>query len=322
MHTNGNRKGVSRRQFFNSIRGAGTGSEGEKTGGASPTKPFPEGKYVDFHVHLGLQWAVDLEALSAGALVQWMDANDISQAVVHPLVSPEALDHLVTNDYVLRETMPYRDRLIPFAAIDPRTPLETWGSSAVDMLKKYLEAGAMGFGEHKVGLPIDHPLNMQIYEACAELGLCIMFHLDSYRNTDEVGFPNLEKVLQTFPEVDFVGHAPGFWAGISGDMTEDELSSYPKSEVVAGGAVDRLLGEYPNLHGDLSSGSGANAIARDIEHGREFLIRHADQLLWGTDYLHPDWNARQLRLYPRLDLPEDVERKIYRDNARKLIGLL
>ena len=325
MSGNSNSNTLSRRGF---LRSMGDGSESKRElsslepQGDPAAQPFPDGKYVDFHVHVGQKWATGRRALSAGQIVQWMDENDISQAVVHPLVNPESLDHLLTNDYVLKQTAPYRDRLIPFAAIDPRQPLNTWGTSNVEMLQKYLDAGAMGFGEHKPGIPIDDPQNMEIYEACAELDLCIMFHLDAYRNTDDIGFPALEKVLQTFPEVTFVGHAPGFWAGISGDMTEDEFSSYPDTEATAGGAVPRLFAEYSNLYGDLSSGSGANAISRDMEFGRQFIIDNADQLLWGTDYLHPDWNARQLRLYPKLDLPEEVQRKVYRDNARELLGLI
>lgn len=317
---------LSRRDFGRSLMGRGPRSSDEAAVqgvAANPgDKPFPPGKYVDFHVHVGQIWASGREALSAGAIVQWMDENDISQAVVHPLINPESLDHILTTDFVLSETLPYRDRLIPFAAVDPRTPLETWGTSAVELLKRYIAAGARGFGEHKPGLPMAHPLNMKIYEACAELGLCIMFHLDAYRQTDDVGLPNLEKVLQTFPEVNFVGHAPGFWASISGDLEPDQFSSYPRHSVAPGGAVPRLMEKYPNLYGDVSSGSGGNAITRDLEHGREFVIRFADQLIWGTDYLHPDWNARQLNIYPDLDLPPDVEANVYRDNARRLMGMI
>ena len=282
---------------------------------------FPPGKYVDFHVHVGQVWAIGREALSAGAIVQWMDASDISQAVVHPLISPESLDHLLTNEYVLEQTLPYRDRLIPFAAVDPRTPFEEFGTSAVEQIRRYVDAGARGFGEHKVGLPVDHPLNMELYAAVDEVGLCIMFHLDAYRNTDEVGLPGLERVLRAFPDTVFAGHGPGFWASISGDMQSDQFSSYPQTPVAPGGAVPRLMAEYPNLYGDLSSGSGGVAITRDLDHGREFVIRFADQLLWGTDYLHPRWNARQLNIYPDLDLPPDVEAKVYRENARRLMGM-
>ena len=59
--------------------------------------------------------------LTAKELLGWMDANDIAQAVVLPLVSPESSSYPLTTDFVLEETKPYRDRLIPFCSIDPRT---------------------------------------------------------------------------------------------------------------------------------------------------------------------------------------------------------
>ena len=46
------------------------------------------------------------------------------------------------------------------------------------MLKKYVDAGAKGFGEHKPGVQIDDPRNMTIYAACGELKLPLLFHLD------------------------------------------------------------------------------------------------------------------------------------------------
>ena len=41
--------------------------------------------------------------------------------------------------------------------------------------------------------------------------------------------------------------------------------------------------EYPNLHGDLSAGSGYNAISRDPEFGAQFLEEFQDRLYFGTD---------------------------------------
>ena len=294
---------------------------------ASGTEPrlLPEGEYVDFHTHLGQEWG-NRPPLTAEELLHWMDDNDVAQAVVHPLENPEAWDHPITTNYVLEQTAHYRDRLIPAATIDPRIVHinMTMGreSEATGILNRYIDAGARVFGEHKPGIPIDDPRNIRLFESCAEAGLAVLFHMDSRRNMDEVGLPGLEKVLQEVPDCILVGHAHGFWASISGDATENDFQSYPESDVAPGGALDRLMSEYSNLYGDLGAGSGANAIARDIEFGRDFLIRNADQLVWSSDYLAPGDNIRQLELYQRLDLPEEVQRKIFRDNSRRLIGLL
>ena len=79
--------------------------------------------------------------------------------------------------------------------------------------------------------------------------------------------------------------------------------------------------KYPNIHGDLSAGSGHNAIARDLEFGRQFLIRRADRLLFGTDYLAGGQVVPQFELFAQLALPEAVQAKIFRNNARQLLGI-
>jgi predicted TIM-barrel fold metal-dependent hydrolase len=44
-----------------------------------------------------------------------------------------------------------------------------------------------------------------------------------------------------------------------------------------------LFERYPNLYGDLSAGSGHNAVSRDPEFGYAFLESFQDRLLFGTD---------------------------------------
>jgi predicted TIM-barrel fold metal-dependent hydrolase len=44
-------------------------------------------------------------------------------------------------------------------------------------------------------------------------------------------------------------------------------------------------------------------------------------LLFGTDFLEPHMEVPQLELFDRLDLPSDVQAKIFRDNARRVLGL-
>jgi len=78
---------------------------------------------------------------------------------------------------------------------------------------------------------------------------------------------------------------------------------------------------YPNIFGDLSAGSGANAIGRDREFGAEFLIRRQDRLLFGTDYLQPGQAVPQFELLESFKLPYDVATKIYRGNAERVLKL-
>jgi uncharacterized protein len=291
---------------------------------AQEPKSPPKGKYIDIHTHIGQTWN-HTQPLSADALLKWMDEHEIAQAFVLPLVSPEASGYLITVDYVLEQTKPHRDRLIPFCCIDPRTSYTGKRHGLRYMIQKWKDAGAKGFGEHKPGVAVDHPGNQEIYAVCGELKLPIIFHLEGGaepRNLDTAGLPGLEKMLKTFPDTTFIGHGPGWWASISGDAAPD-LSGYPKTRTAPGGAIDRLMDAYPNIHGDLSAGSGAGAIKRDLEFGREFIIRRADRLMFGTDYLSPGQPVPQFELYNQTlaDLPADVRAKISRDNAKRLLGL-
>jgi predicted TIM-barrel fold metal-dependent hydrolase len=288
--------------------------------GYAQERKYPEGRYVDVHTHLGQTWN-SRPALTAEALLRWMDAAGIAQAVVLPLVNPEASSYPLTTDFVLAETRPHRDRLIPFCSVDPRTSYQGGHQGLVEMLKRYVDAGARGFGEHKPGVPIDDPRNLAIYAACSELKLPLLFHLDNQRNMDKPGLPGLEKALREAPDCTFIGHGPGWWASISGDASQADLGGYPRGKPTPGGAIDRLMEKYPNLYGDLSAGSGAGAIRRDPDFGREFLVRRADRLMFGTDFLAPEQDVPQLELYATLELPEDVQRKVFRDNARRLLGI-
>jgi predicted TIM-barrel fold metal-dependent hydrolase len=249
-----------------------------------------------------------------------MDQHRVTQAVVLPLVSPEAWYYLISTDWVLQQTLPHRDRLIPFCDIDPRTTyLKPRDISA--MLARYVAAGAKGLGEHKCGTAIDDPGNLNIFRACSELRLPVLLHMDTIRNTDAPGLPGLERALQAAPGATFIGHANAWWSSISADVTPQMLGGYPTGPVKPGGAIERLMDRYENLYGDLSAGSGLNAIRRDPDFGREFLIRRADRLLFGTDYLAEGQAVDQFAYLEQLDLPAEVQAKIYRENARRILGI-
>ncbi len=277
-------------------------------------------KYVDVHVHLGQPWN-ERGPLTPEMLLRWMDAHDVAQAVVLSLISPESWFYPITPQWVLEQTKPYRERLVPFCAVDPRSVNLGGFQGFLDILKRYQDAGAKGMGEHKWGGAIDDPRNIELLRACGEVGFPVLFHMDNVRNTDRPGLPGLEKVLQSVPDATLIGHAQGWWASISGSVTAQELGRYPKSAVTPGGAIDRLMDKYPNLYGDLSAGSGANAIERDLKFGREFLTRRSDRLMFGTDYLADGQAVPQFELLDRIQLPDEVRRKVFRENARRVLKL-
>ncbi len=322
MNANNEVPNVNRRRFL-SATAAGMAASQFEILNAAETQATS--KLFDIHVHLAHAWyGKERGPITAETLIRWMDANYIEQAAVLPLVSPEAFWYPITTDRVIWESHEYPDRLIPFCAIDPRTLSThlTKHAQAVDMLKRYQDAGVRGFGEHKAMLPIDDPLNMKLYAACAEVELPVLFHLDNRANMDKPGLPGLEKILQTYPNLNMIGHGKGWWASIAGNLSQADLHvGYPKGNVAAGGALDRLLAKYPNLYGDLSS-SGAHALLRDPEFGGAFVKRHHKQLLFGTDYYDlTQKNFLQFSLFEKITVGDEIRNAICWDNAQRLLKL-
>ena len=319
---------LTRRRFLQSAAAAAAVSAASF---ASPLAAAPRTrrKYIDIHTHIGtFYWGKEL---TVQELVKMMDRHEIERAVVLPLVSPESSPYPQPTEAAIAAYKACPERIIPFCALDPRVTTgrpERYGHVAglaglKEILSRYKEQGARGLGEHKVGLPFDHPLMMSLYEACNDLELPILFHLDDIRSFDTPGLPRLENALKAFPKLPFIGHAAGFWASISGDAKPEDFGRYPKvpTPVASGGALDRLMEKYKNLYGDLSEPGGYTAIARDAKFGREFVIRRADQLLFGTDFLMPDQEIPQFSLYDSMQLPAEIEAKIFRENAIRLLKL-
>ena len=277
-------------------------------------------KYIDVHTHIGTTWNGNKE-LTADGLLRLMDDHDIEKSVLLPLTSPESSSFLLLTEPALKAAKDHPDRFIPFCSIDPRTSLRGGRKGFLDVIGRYVEMGARGFGEHKVGLNFDDPLMMQIYDVCQELKIPLLFHMDNQRGKDTPGLPRLEHAISTFPKLNFIGHGPGWWASISGGLTQQELAGYPKDKVRPGGAIDRLMEKYPNIYGDLSAGSGANSISRDKEFGRAFMIRRQDRLMFGTDYLQPGQKVPQFEVFDSLELPKETAGKIFRGNAERVLGL-
>jgi hypothetical protein len=99
------------------------------------------------------------------------------------------------------------------------------------------------------------------------------------------------------------------------------MGGYPTGPVLPGGALDRLFDGYPNLWGDISAGSGAGALKRDRAFAQKFLVRRAERLFFGTDYLKPGQDVPQFELLAGFDLTGEMRSKIERGNAAKLLGL-
>jgi predicted TIM-barrel fold metal-dependent hydrolase len=160
-------------------------------------------------------------------------------------------------------------------------------ADAEQVLTRAVKAGAQGFGEMKFHVAADGPELRRAYALAADLGVPILVHfqeVDHFPNegTWATGFAQtFATVLTAFPRTTFIGHADAFWANLSADYHDE--AAYPTGAIRRGGVTDRWLGEHPNLFGDISANSGNNALSRDPEFTADFLKRHQDKLLFGSD---------------------------------------
>ncbi len=237
---------------------------------------------IDTHCHVGKLYFDPF--IEPELVLSWMDKNDVRKACLHPIENPEETAYYVTTWYILEVAQQYPDRFVPFMNVDPRRLQSDASVPFHRIIEEYKERGCKGFGECMSGLYTDDPRLQGIYEACGELEIPIMFHQDTLRTRDEVGLPRFEKMIKKFKKTIFSGHGPGFWANISGDW--QDLQQSATGPVTPGGAVSRLLEQYPNAYADISAGSGYNALTRDPEFGFEFLEKFQDKLFFGTDICH------------------------------------
>jgi predicted TIM-barrel fold metal-dependent hydrolase len=83
--------------------------------------------------------------------------------------------------------------------------------------------------------------------------------------------------------------------------------------------------KYPNLYGDLSVGSGYNALHRDEEFALAFMEEFQDRLFFGADICPPSEKAPLSGWLDELKesgkLSSRVYEKICRADAEKLLGL-
>ena len=262
-------------------------------------------------------------------LVEMMDALSIDKAVLLSTVSPEFRYSFVTPEEVHKIWAEYPQRFIPFCSLDPRMLTNSPDADFRPMLEYYKEHGFKGVGEYIPNLPFDDPLNLNVFKQVEEIGLPLTFHIapaigGHYGCYDELGLPRLERVLAACPKLVFLAHSQSFWSEISADVTEKTRHDYPKGKVEPGRAVE-LFRRYENLHGDLSAGSGYNAISRDPDFGYGFLEEFQDRLYFATDIANVPQKTPIVPYFEKLRqeklIPEAAYNKITSQNAVKLFDL-
>jgi predicted TIM-barrel fold metal-dependent hydrolase len=247
--------GLSRRTFF------GLASA------ALATAAEPEG-IIDLHQHTPYSGRED------AALVEHQRKMGVTRTVLLPAGSKyELAAGAGGNDRVVALTRAYPKHFVFFANELPDVP------QTKSVIEKYLKAGAIGIGEQKFPVDCDSKHMQLIAEIARDHRVPVLMHFQ--HETYNFHIERFHKMLEKYPTVNFIGHAQTFWGNI--DKGHQQAVLYPKGPVTPGGITDRLLSDYPNMYGDLSAGSGLNALTRDEAHARQFLDRHQNKLLYGSD---------------------------------------
>jgi hypothetical protein len=246
---------------------------------------------IDIHVHAYIDPG-PRNFSTPEQLIKRYDKIGVSRAVLLPLVSPEYYLPQ-SNEEILQIVENYPDRFVPFCNLDPRAITNTPEAPLKEVLKYYMERGCLGIGEVMPNLPFLDPLVQNLFSSVEDVGFPLIFDMSTriggaYGLYDDPGLPQLEECLKRFSDLTFLGHGPPFWAEIGTLDDPSDRSGYPKYPVRSEGAVPRLMREFENLKGDLSAGSGYNALARDPEYAVRFLNEFQDKLMFGTDICAPN----------------------------------
>ena len=262
-------------------------------------------------------------------LIFLLDAAGIDKAVLLPMPIPEGNHRNVPTEAVIEIAARYPDRFIPFCNIDPRQINNSPDSDFMPHLEYYKSAGCKGVGEMTANLSFDDPLVENLFSQVEAVGLPLLFHIGPqfggcYGLVDDLGLPKLEGALKKFPKLIFIGHSQPFWSEISADVTNETRGGYPKGKVIPGRVVE-LMRKYPTLYGDMSAGSGFNAVSRDPEWGFQFMEEFQDRLLFGTDICRPGQDTPLpdylRKTHDEGKISDTVFEKITWQNADRLLRL-
>jgi predicted TIM-barrel fold metal-dependent hydrolase len=291
---------------------------------AAPDAAQPAEPIIDIHQHLGYTGRSDAallahqRALGATMTILLPAGRPVKTASTHDGVSNGLQAQCLGNDACYQFAIAH-SRAFSFG-VNEVPDIE----GATQEIEKYLRRGGVLIAEQKFGVECDSAEMQRIYQLAEAYRVPVLMHwqFDMYN----YGFERFDKMLARYPNVNFIGHAQTWWANIDKSYSTEQ-GLYPKGRVTAGGLTDRYLRDYPNMYGDLSAGSGLNALTRDEDFAREFLNRHQTKLLYGSDCTDVEGagpkcqGAQTIAVVRRLAGSKAIERKLLYENAKALLRL-
>ena len=289
--------------------------------------------FIDVHAHAYLFDSPPQDGktqfCTVDEILKRYDELNIEKGILLPLIGPETYLPQ-SNQEILEICRQHPDRFIPFFNIDPRGISNSEFTDFSPWINWFKEHGCKGVGEFMPNMYFRDPRVLNMFRQFEAAGLPVIFDDTVYVNyryglVDEPGLPQLEMILHSFPKLIMLGHGPAFWSEMGKLETVYDRGRYPNYPISEEGAVPKLFRRYPNLWGDLSAGSGYNALARDVDYAIHFLNEFQDRLCFGTDICYATQNLPLadflIDLKKSGKLSADAFEKIARGNIKRLLNI-
>jgi predicted TIM-barrel fold metal-dependent hydrolase len=302
---------------------------------------------IDYHNHL--------DSLEPHHVLRVMDACGIEKIVnITMKIGHEALQMIDTfhaadpKRFFTIGWMDWSDVTDPAFVTRTLQRLETLVERGAVGIKFWKDLGLSVRDAKGELLRVDDERLAPIFDRAAELGIPVMFHTadpDAFFLPIDARNERYEE-LAAHPDWGFDGSRYSKQELL--DQRDRVIARHPKTTFVAAhvaesgenlSRVNMLLETYPNVYIDISA--RASELGRQPYSARELFLKFPDRILFGSDLLpeesmyrlyfrfletadeyfeYPSHASRQGRwnIYG-LHLPDDVLRKIYRENALRLL---
>ena len=317
-----------------------------------PENPVDQAKFpfVDIHSH---HWG--LSEMNLDELIGKMDRMNMKVVVNLSGRGGERLKAMMDNI----KKYGYEDRILNFTNIELRSIDENdWIENTIKQLEYDHSIGAKGLKIYKSQgmshrdvngkrIPINDPRLDAVWKKCGEFGMPVLIHSADPKSFwmphDSLNERWLELKLR--PGRKRADDNPAPWATIIGEM-HDIIRRHPETNFIAAhmswyandlSKLGELLDEMPNMYVEI--GAVIAELGRQPRMAKQFLTQYQDRVLFGKDSFRPDEFPTYFRVlesadeyfpyYKRyhafwrmygLDLPDEILKKLYYENALRLIA--
>jgi uncharacterized protein len=318
----------------------------------SPQHPVPRAKFpaIDVHGHPGSLSTPDAIA----RVVAEMDRLNVGLMVVAENVSGTRL----TQTLQALAASPHKDRFRVMGGVDFRDVGPGWAEKAVAQLEADVKAGVVGVGEISKAfglnytkadgsrLRVDDPALDPLWEAFARLDVPVFMHTAEPQEF----FQPLDYSNERWLELALF---PSRRNNQPGHVTFEELMTerntvfrrHPKTRFIAAhfgwhandlARAAKMLDDFPNV--TVECGAILHELGRQPRGAHDFFVKYQDRIMFGKDSFQPDEYPYYWRVFETTDeyfdyyrgyhafwqmygmgLPDTVLRKVYADNARRVI---